>query len=491
MSELQWQRHVVQIEGSKHNSVSKRFAALVMESSGGLSRLLTSSWGAESFGDPIGVVHKYELIGSGLPVRLIASDEKSGAAVFEVEATLEPVPRSVLGADVAAGDQLKELQLPGGKETKEHVVRAINQEYQYRNADKQPANISGTIVLDGPLRSTVNNPGALFLKDGRLAAIRQNNAYDEQKVLRPYLVPTKAMLEAYARLSQPPLEPTGNSQPGEYRRPEIVAIAWALTNEERADAQLNPGRYQAWRPDGTMIDGDELKWLSSELSGLTLDEWSSPGRLSPLLLVFRIDERARSPQSINCELRVGGRMITAGGSTRISSRNLLTKSSIVPMVESLPEWPEDVDVLARVQTREALVLKTIEGTPEHPVQIAPGVRWFIDPSRGMQDDGRKRTPGLPAAVLEIDRKVADRMAPVSARVTTKDGKPLGEGYVTMADADGTVEIRVSRPLTADNPIASTTFVQTFYRTEVYDHIPIKLELKPKRAAVERIRPRVE
>ncbi|HVJ84185.1 MAG TPA: hypothetical protein VM452_01000 [Caulifigura sp.] len=477
LTEPEWQRYVVEIEGSRSNSVFRRFPALVIESSGGLSRVLTASWGAEPFPDSIGHVHSYKLTGLDVPVRLVGFDEMAATAVFEVEAVLPVVPRELLGVEIAVGDRLKELKMAGGAETREHTVLAIDQEYRPRTARKAEPVVPGAIVLDSPRKSTVNTPGALFLKGGRLAAIRQNNAYDDQKVMRPYLVPIDPMLKAYDRLSQPPLtesvKPPVDPGSNGFRRPELVAIAWARTNEQHQGPQP-----KAWRPDRSLIDEAEAAWIDEEIAGLELDAWPQPNHLPPLLLVFRIDDRARSAQAIHCEVRVKDLTLQARSTAHKSTRNMLAKTAVVPLQDSLAAWPEDVDVLARVPTREPVVLKTIDGPPADAVQVAPGVRWYVDPVRGMRKFERMRVTDLPAAVLEIDKRIADPMAPVSMRVTTKDGKPLSVDRTTTADPDGMIEIQVSRPLTPENPIATATFVQHFYRTEVYDHVPVRLELMP-------------
>jgi hypothetical protein len=55
-------------------------------------------------------------------------------------------------------------------------------------------------------------------------------------------------------------EPKMQAQ-SEYRRPELVAIAWQDSTKPGSDRPYN----SVWREDGTLIEGDELEWLRNEL----------------------------------------------------------------------------------------------------------------------------------------------------------------------------------------------------------------------------------
>ena len=109
--------------------------------------------------------------------------------------------------------------------------------------------------------------------------------------------------------------------------------------------------------------------------------------------------------------------------------------------------------------------------------LGDGVRWYVDATRGIRFRDGKREMGLPAAVLEIDRKIADPLSVISAVVWTKDGRGLSEDYATVDGAK--VEIRASRPLASSNPIVRGEFHRHRYRLERFEKVPVRLDLKPQ------------
>jgi hypothetical protein len=92
--------------------------------------------------------------------------------------------------------------------------------------------------------------------------------------------------------------------PAEYRRPELVAIAWQGTGERNVQP--------AWRPDGTMLDQDETTWLQRDLSGFNFNPVDLETRNHPLILIFRIDERAKAPQFLTVYYRKDDRLVISG-----------------------------------------------------------------------------------------------------------------------------------------------------------------------------------
>lgn len=480
LTDAEWQQHVVRIRASREREVEKAFPAIVMESAGGFSYLLSASWGAEPFPVPFGPVQKLEILGSNDSVEIVDYDETAGIGLFRVRRPLPALPAGAFGGEVRAGDVLTELQLADGEKTTDHTVESIGQDLRRQTRAGDAIIVRNTIMLAGGLRDTSNNPGSPFLRDGRLVALSQDNARGEDGKLHSYLLPIGAAREAYARLRKLPERQLGTKsgpkrppQPGDYRRPELLAIAWDTTEGDRKALPT------AWRPDGSLLSEAEVKQLSDEIGGFTVEHWKVSRGRRPLALVFRLDDRIQREQAIMCSVRLkdGSEMPLA--SARNSTKKFLAASSIEPDTHRHFEWPERLTIEARVPVDEPTLIKEVESPGLERVVVDRGVRWYVDLSRGIQTVGDRLQSGFPAAVLEIDRRLADPLASVWDQITTKDGKSLRGYGGTFTDSAGAVEIRFSDPIDENNPIQTVKFFKRNYRIETYEGLPTHLELKPK------------
>lgn len=480
LTDAEWQQHVVRIRASREREVEKTFPAIVMESAGGFSYLLSASWGAEPFPVPFGPVQKLEILGSTDSVEIVDYDETAGISILRVRGTLPPLPAGAFGGEVRAGDVLKELQLADGEKTTDHTVESIGQDLRRQTRSGDAIVVRNTIQLAGGLRDTSNNPGSPFLRDGRLVALSQDNARGEDGKLHSYLLPIGAAREAYARLRKLPERQQGTKsgpkrppQLGDYRRPELVALAWDTTEGDRKALPT------AWRPDGSLLSVAEVKQLADDIEGFTVDHWKQRRGRRPLLLVFRLDDRIQRQQTIMCGVRQEDGREMALGSARNSTKGFLAASSIEPDTRTRFDWPERLTIEARVPVDEPILIKEVETPGFDRVVIDRGVRWYIDLTHGVRTVGGRRQSGFPAAVLEKDRRVADPLASIWSQATTEDGKPLREDGATFADSAGAVEIRFSDPVDDNNPVQTVKFFKRNYRIETYEGLPTHLELKPK------------
>ncbi len=80
----------------------------------------------------------------------------------------------------------------------------------------------------------------------------------------------------------------------EYRRPELLAIAWQQSNREEPDDPNTP----VWHPDGRLIEKNDVEWLRDDVRRFSCHWWETTTELRPLVLVFRIDGRAKSAQTL-------------------------------------------------------------------------------------------------------------------------------------------------------------------------------------------------
>src|SRR5436190_10668594 len=135
----------------------------------------------------------------------------------------------------------------------------------------------------------------------------------------PFIVASRLLLAAaFLRADEPQTRLA-------YRRPELAAIAWQDSTKPDSDRPYN----SVWRPDGSLIEGEELDWLRNDLRTFNSHYWDTKTQLRPLVFVFRIDERAKSPQILMGGVIVDGKT-RLSGSGRHSTSNFLAKTAVAP-----------------------------------------------------------------------------------------------------------------------------------------------------------------
>ncbi len=250
----------------------------------------------------------------------------------------------------------------------------------------------------------------------------------------------------------------------EYRRPELLAICW-LGDPVRG--RRNPAPEFAWRPDGSRLTPDEIQQLHTAADGFDVN-WRRDEQLRPLILVFRIDERAKWSQTVwPCVCIQDQKHF--GGSFHDSLENHLVVSSIGPFTRKLAAWPAEVDIEIRTQIAEPEMILRLDEIPAGKVTVDKGVRWSIDPSMGIN---RQQVGGFPAAVTWWDRDQRDPLCEYKALPTLKSGKPLERRLVHP-------DYEISDIIEADNPVVSVEFWRRRYRLDRYDKVPTMLEKMPK------------
>ena len=293
LTTAEWQEHVVTIHGENVTFMSedgiphrvhgpnKYFPAVVMESDGQTSYLLTTSWGAKDFwlGQlPSGPVSRFTIAGTETVARVVAYDMTTGVAVFSVEAALTPVPRDAIGGDVEVGDRLIELQLPGKKDSGEHAVLAVERTASDEDSNGASVEVPHLVVLDG---SPENTPGSLLLRDGKLLALFLNNFPFEERRYAPHAIPISVALREYAKIRSLPFIVRGrvtddNQQP--LPGVEVVAHAGMGTLRRTGTATTGEdGTYMLWFGPGMRTQRSESAPLSVGVQAATisprLDGW--------------------------------------------------------------------------------------------------------------------------------------------------------------------------------------------------------------------------
>lgn len=171
--------------------------AIVIDANEQRSILLSASWSAQRF--PIGEegapIESITLVGSKLPVRMIAADEQLGLAIYSVPGKLPTWPVGWFSSDVRVGDVLHEainghhVAMHGAA----HRVASLGNTFVSGTSIPKDAKVEGTFVLEGRISG---NPGSILLKHGLLAGMFLDNSQStDAGGQKPHVLPTKALLE--------------------------------------------------------------------------------------------------------------------------------------------------------------------------------------------------------------------------------------------------------------------------------------------------------
>ena len=264
-----------------------------------------------------------------------------------------------------------------------------------------------------------------------------------------------------------------NSDGDEIPDPELIAVTW----QYRPQASGQRIRQPVWRPDGTRLTVAETDSLLDDVKSFQT-HWRQPGQLSPLVLIFRRDTTIKTGLSLAVVLADERRLWSRSWGPFLP--NGLTKSACAPQVRELPKWPEVIGVDARVPLEEPQIIKTVQPIPDSAVEIAPGVRWYVDPDRGIDfKRGGERREHLAAAVLEIENESQDNLVSYEATIRLHGKEaPLGGSYATIIEPrpNTRVTIRVSEPLDDVNSIEKVEFTRQRFKIQRFKDVKLRLDL---------------
>jgi hypothetical protein len=274
--------------------------------------------------------------------------------------------------------------------------------------------------------------------------------------------------------AQPSAKPSASEPATQFKRPELLAIAWASAAVQPvADGPLDKS-FTGWRPDGVAIPSDELASIKKELREFGALGKAEPDRLPPLHLVFRIDERAKNSQRLTPRLMIGKRPVESLAVQEGSSAGHLALSVLALSREPMAHWPPEIDVEVRVPIEEGEVFKTVDRLNDSPFTIAPGARLVWTKVAVMDRTGQKL---LPAVALEVDRQQTD-LVDYDFFTHWKDGTAHSFNAV---QSNETHDLRVSPPLETREDLDHIDVWRLRYRAEVYSRLPIFPERIPKKS----------
>lgn len=256
--------------------------------------------------------------------------------------------------------------------------------------------------------------------------------------------------------------------------PELIALAW----QYRAPADGKRIRQPVWRPDGTRLTPAETDSLLDDVKSFQT-HWRQPEQLTPLVMIFRRAAAIKTGVSVAVVLPDGRRLWS--GSWGPFLPNGLAKSAVAPYVRELAKWPEEIDVDVRVPLEEPQIIKTVQPIPDSAVEVAPGVRWYIDPDRGIDfKRGGERREHLPAAVLELENDSSDSLVTYEAKAWRRGQEaPLRESYATITELRPNIRttIRVSEPLDAVNAVEKVEFTRQRFKLQRIKDVKLRVDLQ--------------
>jgi beta-lactamase regulating signal transducer with metallopeptidase domain len=277
-----------------------------------------------------------------------------------------------------------------------------------------------------------------------------------------------------------------------------------LDGDEPRSTDLNPPAttpdllYLAWQEDDARGAGKPIPHAIWDLRGKTLSKERSDqlleqklfssfprrdGELRPLLMVFDVDRR------ITCS-PVMLAMITADGkrhwisSSRGSPVNGRILSTAHPAAKLLGKWPQKISLEIKYPIDNVTVVKTLTEIPNNPVEIVPGVRWYLDPMRASDVDERtgklQRAPNKTAGVLEI-RDDARKLVSYEMRLYLRGEQKKGTFYGTFLERRGELyEIRVTEAFDNKDQIERLEIIRQRNEISRIDNVPLRLDLLPEK-----------
>jgi hypothetical protein len=258
--------------------------------------------------------------------------------------------------------------------------------------------------------------------------------------------------------------------------PELIAVTWQQVPEANDKRIEQP----VWRPDGKRLTDTEANALLDQVKSFQTHWWNKEATLRPLVFVYRRPPGMHTGLMTSIVLPNGRRMGT--GSWMYSLANGLAKSSCSPQRADLRSWPAKVDLDVKVPLEDPQVIKTIKAVTKEPVEVAPGVRWYIDNERGADVSGPGPPQfGLMGGVLELQHDSIENLVQYDAKIWLRGGKqPVPEAYGTIIEPKpgDRRTIRCTRAIDNLQSIERVEFTRQRFRFDRINGVETHLDLLP-------------
>jgi beta-lactamase regulating signal transducer with metallopeptidase domain len=261
--------------------------------------------------------------------------------------------------------------------------------------------------------------------------------------------------------------------------PQLLYLTW---QKDGIDSTSKPIPHTLWDLDG--------KILSDPLNDEVLKKVGSfnvanrrEGELPPLVLVFKVD-----PQITNCPVLpvvvTANGKIDSGMTARSKPTNGMNVSAATPHTDVMREWPAHISLEIKYPIENITTIKTLTDISDDPVEIAPGIQWYLDSTRAR--DGSVAGPlseanGKTAAVLQTSEDLADPLVSYDVRVYLRGiAAPLSSLYKTTIEPNGKLhEIDVSQAFNGKNAIDRVEIIRQRYAVRRIDNVPVRVDILPK------------
>ena len=272
--------------------------------------------------------------------------------------------------------------------------------------------------------------------------------------------------------------PASPDQTVPFESPQLLYLTW---QNDGIHSTGKPIPHILWDLDGKILD-DQLNNKVLKKVGSFSVHWRKEDELHPLGLVFQVDQRITHCPVMPTVIMTDGKK-SSGGTARSKPTNGMNVSAAVPRTDALKEWPKDISLEIKYPVDNITTIKTLTEVPDDPVTIAPGVQWYLDPTRALAREagGLRRAEGKTAAVLQTSRDVADPLVSYNVQVFLR-GKTtaISSAYGTIIEPGGKLhDIDVSEAFDDKNAIERVEITRQHYAIKRINKVPVRIDLLPK------------
>lgn len=279
-----------------------------------------------------------------------------------------------------------------------------------------------------------------------------------------------------------------SDKPAEFAAPELLYLTW----QENAPRDPNGKYFPVWKPDGELLSDNDAADLRKQLRCFAVFKHESK-RLHPLVMVFKVDKRAKRTPVMPRLIDALGQQYLPGGSLN-EPRSGMILSSLFPSKERLFAWPRRGTIDVRYPVENPTIESTLDEAPAGPLEVAKGVTWELkpyyvaerDPKTGRYVPAAKKLRG----VLSTDLDEIDPNVDYDVRFYLKDQPRPWESYLhTSETKPGGQPIRVdiSRPVENLQLIERIEIIRQRYAKKQFENVHILRNLlssQPPKAKID-------
>ncbi len=201
--------------------------------------------------------------------------------------------------------------------------------------------------------------------------------------------------------------------------------------------------------------------------------------LPPLYMVFRTDERIERC-IVMPKVLTGAGPHYHGSSARYGDAGLNVSAVQPKRSFTLCEWPNRISLEIKYPIDNETTIKTITAITDEPVDIVPGVRWYLDPKLAFDRDTGGRAEGKTAAVLETVGRIV-KHASYRARVylREKEEPALNRFVAVRGSRPNLACLCATEAIDSKDEIERVEITCQHYRISRIDDVPLRLDLLPE------------